>query len=140
MVSTVDDAVKLQEQLLDEGEMALVQCGLEHPLWWKDEKWNSAMERWFGYDPQVDDIITRLWSWQERPMKVARIPSEVLERAEIVDTPPIDWQQALMTGIREARREPSSAFESFCQRRGNLAVSWPIRAPPMLSCPAHALS
>lgn len=113
MVSTVDDAIKLQQQLIAGGETELARFGLEHPRWWKDEQWLNALEHWFGYDAEMDGTITRLWSWQDRAMQFVRIPTEIFQRTGFSGSPSVDWQEALHTGVVQNVRDPVTPFESF---------------------------
>lgn len=112
----LDEIVELQHQLIANHEMALAVSALLHPRWSHNEDWLTACGDWVGVNQDIDEAVIRLWNWADRPIDSVRIPREVLERADIIDVPSIDWRHCLEVGLERAHTPPHSPFEGFWQQ------------------------
>jgi len=109
----VDEAILVQNLLIDRQEMVLALYAVNHPKWWHDVQWLDASRHWIGRTDILDAWLKRLWSWTEESTTVARIPREVYHRANAFEEYRGNWGQAWTRGLELLERMPLEGFHAF---------------------------
>lgn len=115
MLAEAHDAIRLEEELLGDQQWDLAVWGLNHPRWWKSTPWLDACQDWTNLNDQVNQALFRVLSWGQRPLLLARIPTEIYDRIPAI-TKPIDWEKMLEVGKQHVREPKSSGFVGFWEQ------------------------